>query len=117
MTSHTAKRGGRPIKQPHEKRSIQIKLRVTIAEDDYYKKQAGRAGISVAEYLRRTGLNIDIRVPRPAADAELVTSINRLGNNANQIARRVNVGSTYRYYWDLVAQKCAEALDRVLERP
>lgn len=116
MTKPATGRGGRPIKQPHEKRSIQIKLRVTIAEDDYYKRQAAAAGLTVAEYLRRAGLNIVIRIPPSLADDRLITEINAIGVNVNQIARAANRGQEEREFWRALGDKVANTLDEVVKK-
>lgn len=115
MSRHT-NRGGRPTKQPHEKRSIQICLRVTIAEEDYYKQQASKAGLTVTEYLRRAGLNMIIRVPRAIADNQLISELNAMGNNLNQIARAANRGQEEREFWRDLADKVANKLDEVVKQ-
>jgi hypothetical protein len=109
-------RGGRPIKQKAEKRCIQINIRITIAEDHYYRQQADKAGLTVAEYLRRAGLNLAISVPRPMADAQLIREVNAIGVNINQIACAANRGQDQRDFWQTLADKVANTLDELVKR-
>jgi hypothetical protein len=110
-------RGGRPIKQKDEKRCIQINIRITIAEDHYFRQQATTARLSVAEFIRQSALNIRIVTPLGKDQSRLSYEINRLGNNANQIARRLHQGSEYRSSWDYVAELCAKTLEKVVNDP
>lgn len=116
MTATPKNSGGRPQKEPFEKRCIQINIRVTIAENDYYQRQAEKAGLSVAEYLRRAGLNMIISIPRPLADAQLIRELNAIGVNVNQIARASNRGQDERDFWRVLGDKVANALDEVVKR-
>lgn len=116
MSTPITGRGGRPNKQRDEKRCIQISIRITIAEDHYYKQQAAKAGLSVAEYIRRAGLNLVIAVPRPMADAQLIREVNAIGVNINQIARAANRGQDERDFWRSLADKVANTLDELVKR-
>ena len=116
MTKSLRGRGGRPVKQNEEKRCIQINIRVTIAENDYYAQQAAKAGISISEYLRRAGLNMIIAVPRPIADAHLIREINAIGVNINQIARSSNRGQDEREFWRALAEKVANTMDELVQK-
>jgi len=64
-----------------------------------WKRKAAAAGISVAELIRRSvsGQSIDCRPaprhrPPPSVDPELIRQVAGIGNNLNQIARRLNSG-------------------------
>lgn len=109
-------RGGRPIKQADERRCIQINLRVTIAEHDYYAEQAERVALSVSEYLRRAGLDLKVTAPKSLADAALTRELNAVGNNVNQLARAANRGQDERDYWRAVGNRLCHVLDEVLKR-
>lgn len=117
MSKPITGRGGRPIKQKAEKRCIQINIRITIAEDHYFRQQAASAGLSVAEFIRQSALNIRIVTPLGKDRSRLSYEINRLGNNANQIARRLHQGSEYRSSWDYVAELCTKTLEKVVNDP
>lgn len=108
-------RGGRPIKQPEEKRCIQINIRVTIAENDYYTAMADKVALSVSEYLRRAGLNMRITAPRGMADTALIRELNAIGVNINQLARAANRGQDERDYWRGIGAKLSFTLSEVLK--
>lgn len=109
-------RGGRPIKQPEEKRCIQINIRVTLAEHDYYAGEAAKLALSVSEYLRRAGLNLRVTAPKSMADAALVRELNAIGVNINQIARAANRGQDERDYWRAIGSRVSHVLGEVLKR-
>lgn len=79
-----------------EKRGRTLKVRVTEAEAERLKAEAEEAGISVSELVRKRSLGQEVRQKRKprkvvhVADPELVRQVARIGNNLNQIARRVN---------------------------
>lgn len=109
-------RGGRPIKQQDEKRCIQINIRVTLAEHDYYAGEAAKVALSVSEYLRRAGLNLKVSAPKSIADAALIRELNAIGVNINQIARAANRGQDERDYWRAIGVRVGHALSEVLKR-
>lgn len=84
--------GGRPRMSDHERRCRQSKIRLTIAELDYLRAQARTAGMPVAEFVRRRALALPVQPPPSHADARLLSEINALGVNLNQIARNSNAG-------------------------
>lgn len=109
-------RGGRPVKQPDEKRCLQINLRVTIAEHDDIAAESAKANLSVSDFIRRSALNQRVIVPKSVADAALIREINAIGNNVNQISRAANRGQDERDYWRAIGDKIAQALDEVIRR-
>lgn len=109
-------RGGRPVKQPDEKRCLQINVRLTIAEHDDIAAEAAKANLSVSDYIRRTALNHRVIVPKSLADAALIREINAIGNNVNQISRAANRGQDERDYWRAIGDKIAQTLDEVIKR-
>ncbi|MEO4045366.1 plasmid mobilization relaxosome protein MobC, partial [Hoeflea sp. CAU 1731] len=83
----------RPRKQEHEKRSARLgPFDVTEAERAYVEDQASAAGVSLAEYGRQRILTGKVALPRSPVDASLLTELNRVGVNLNQIARALNRG-------------------------
>lgn len=116
MTTKTEKRGGRPLMQPHEKRSAQRKVRFTLAEDEYVRLQASRAKLSASEFIRTAALKIKIQPPRSRADTELLRELNAIGVNVNQIARALNRGRDTPGYLDALADKLSRILDEVATR-
>tara|TARA_R110002072_G_scaffold243698_2_gene402892 strand:- start:8501 stop:8935 length:435 start_codon:yes stop_codon:yes gene_type:complete len=84
---------GRPELQPYEKRSDVLRARVTIAEKAFVVEQAARAGLDVTEYVRRRCLGFQVAPAQPSphmANAALVSELNSIGINLNQIARNLN---------------------------
>ena len=87
----TARPGGRPRRKPGEGAPVRVEFKVSPAERDRLRELAGRAGVSVSEYLRRRAFGLPVvplveAVERRQARREL----SRLGTNLNQIVRRAN---------------------------
>ncbi|MCC8035590.1 MAG: MobC family plasmid mobilization relaxosome protein [Rikenellaceae bacterium] len=81
------KKGGRPKKGDTEK--LQYRVAYMLPTVEYYalKRRAKNAGLSLAEISRQavTGARI---VPRLSQEESgLITDLNRIGNNLNQLAR------------------------------
>ena len=84
----------RPKKQPHERRSAKLPpIRLTEAELADLHLQAERAGLSVTELVRQRATSGKVTPKRGLADAQLLSELNRVGVNLNQIARALNRGS------------------------
>lgn len=84
---------GRPMKEPLERRSAKLPpIRVTEAELALVYLQADRAGLSVTELVRQRTLMGRLAPRRGMADAHLLSELNRIGVNLNQIARALNRG-------------------------
>lgn len=75
-----------------------ITFRVTDEEYARYQERASRAGLAVGAFARAAGLDgagPRARRRRPiehTALAQLMATMNRVGNNLNQIARNTNLG-------------------------
>jgi hypothetical protein len=109
-------RGGRPVKQPDEKRCVQVNTRMTIAHYDAIAAKAAEAGLSVSEFMRRAALGHRIVVPVATVYAPLVQALNAIGNNVNQIARSSNRGQDERAYWRAIGDRVSFVLTEVLKR-
>lgn len=72
-----------------DKSEIQ-KFRVSESEKKIIKRKAEMLSISSSEYLRLCALNKNIQ---PLVNKDLITSINRIGANINQILRVLNSNS------------------------
>ena len=84
---------GRPELQPNEKRSDVLRARVTIAEKAFVAKQAANAGLDVTEYVRRRCLGFQVAPAQQSphrVNFALVSELNSIGINLNQIARNLN---------------------------
>ena len=83
----------RPIKEPHEKRDCALPgVRVTRAELTALQGQADAARLPVSEFVRQRLLSGRVVPPPSAIEASLISELNRIGVNLNQIARQVNRG-------------------------
>jgi len=83
----------RPAKS--EKRDRQLNLKLTMRELDWVKRRAGTAGLRVVEFARRELLCDRPVRARPEVrpgqlDALFMAQVSRIGNNLNQIARRLH---------------------------
>lgn len=87
----TAKnKGGRPPKPRSEKRSAEVKFRVTADVKRKLQNEATAAGVDLAAYCREKVLTG--RPPRriPPQVLEALAALARTGNNLNQLARIAN---------------------------
>jgi len=116
MTSPRRKTTGRPVKQPNERRRAQMNIRLTLAEAEYIRAQAANAGLTEAEYVRRAAVGLEIRPARTRVDAALISELNAIGNNVNQLARAVHRGRGLPPYWQGAAQRLTALLDEVAAR-
>lgn len=84
---------GRPRKEPLERRSAKLPpVRVTDAELAALTLQAASDGVSLTELVRSRALGRDVIRRRGKAEAQLLSELNRIGVNLNQIARILNSG-------------------------
>lgn len=116
MTNNAPKGpGGRPEMSINERRCMQVKIRLTIAELEHIRKQAEASGVTMAEYTRRRALDLRLRHQTKATDAKLLYELNALGNNINQIARSLNRGreDAQTISWDIVQQELLRVIGLV----
>lgn len=86
----------RPTKAPEEKRTAKFPpVRVTEAELYQLQEQADAARLSVSEFIRQRVLSGRITPPRTRSQESLLTELNRIGVNLNQIARQLNRGRAH----------------------
>ena len=102
--------GGRPEKPEAERRSKQVKIRLTLHEEIELRRAAEIAGMSVAEFIRRRTLGIPVRPPPSRADAQMLVELNAIGNNLNQLVRNIHTDRSSDH-----APECDEVL-RELQR-
>ena len=107
----------RPVKQSDEKRTEQLNLRLTLAEVEAIRSEATKAGLPVAEYVRRRSLGY--QVPSAAArssDPALVSEINRIGVNVNQLTKAVHMDdhrSPFTAEWRAILSELRQVLTKV----
>lgn len=71
-------------------RNRRFSLWLSDKEFNYLTKQAEMAGLKKEPFIRKLIMGIEI-LPRPPDNiAQLIREINAVGNNINQIARKVN---------------------------
>ena len=103
----------RPVKQPEEKRRERFNLRFTLKEIIDLQTQAAKAGLLPHEYARRRVLGFPVQPPPQKVDAALVSELNRIGVNVNQLARAQNADKEYRGDWRAIEEELRRLLEKV----
>ena len=107
----------RPKKQDGEKRDEVARFRVTLAEREYIRAQANAAGLGEAEYLRRRALGYAVPPARSGrSDPALISELNRIGVNVNQLARATHRGSDFVHSWQIIGKQLSDVLASVVKR-
>ena len=108
----------RPKKTDAEKRSQVVNMRFTIAEHEHLRVQADAAGLSVSDYVRRRaiGYTVPPAPSRASSEPALISELNRIGVNVNQLARASHRGSEFTRHWRDVGAELANILSRVVAR-
>ena len=105
----------RPVKEQHEKRDQRFNLRFTLAEIEHVRSQALAAGLEPHEYLRRRALGHAVPpAPSRSSNPALVSELNRIGVNVNQLARATHRGSDFTRHWMHIAGELRTALAKVM---
>lgn len=105
----------RPKKQPHERRTERFNLRFTVAELAHVEQQARAAGLDPTEYLRRRALGYTVpAAPARRTDPALVSELNRIGVNVNQLARAVHTGRDFVAYWREIGAELSAILEKLV---
>lgn len=104
----------RPKKHDAEKRRANFPaVRVTEAELVDLHTKADAARLSPSEYIRQRVLSGKVTPPRSPSQASLITELNRIGVNLNQIARQVNRGREHDpHHLDYVLFELTRALEK-----
>ena len=84
----------RPTKEPEELRDMRLNLRLTAAELAHVQQQAKAAGLTPSDYARRRVVGHRVTVPTARMDAAILSELNRIGVNLNQITRAANAGGS-----------------------
>ena len=106
----------RPAKAADDKRDQRFNLRFTLAELEHVRAQAHTAGLDPSEYLRRRALG-HVVAPSPArqVDPALVSELNRIGVNVNQLARAVHSDRAFAGFWREIGEELSGLLRKVLQ--
>ncbi len=85
---------GRPKKQPHEQRTSRLPaIRLTDAERQLLEEKAAQSGLSFSEWVRAELTAAPVRASKAdPALPRLLTELNRVGVNLNQLAASMNSG-------------------------
>ena len=75
------------------KRTSAILVRLSETEHTHLKRQAANAGLKMEPFIRKLIMGADIQPRPPNNIAQLIREINYIGNNINQIAKKVNIES------------------------
>lgn len=106
----------RPEKHEYEKRSQQVKIRLTMAEQEHLRSQASTCGQNVAEYVRHRVMGHRVESPaRPKFNPTLVSEINRIGVNVNQLSRAVHMDREFVKYWQDIGTQLEAVLDKLVD--
>jgi hypothetical protein len=103
----------RPKKLKHEQRCMVSKTNLTPEEDLLVAMNAAAAGLTRAEYQRRSLLGQSIIPPPARADVKLLSELSALGNNANQLSHHMNAGRRFTDAWEDIAGQIYTTIDRI----
>ncbi len=82
------KKTGRP-RLGEKKKTHRVGVFFSAAEFAKIQLNAGRAGVTEAEFLRQLGLGKEVKAPPPPANFAVVKEINAIGKNLNSLVRAV----------------------------
>lgn len=105
----------RPVMAPHERRTERCNLRFTAAEMVHVQIQADASGLTTSEYLRRRALGYQVPASplRRGSDPALVSELNRIGVNVNQLARAVHMDRSFVAYWKEIGRELTRTLEKI----
>jgi len=84
----------RPKKNIEEIKLFQINLRVTLNEQVQLEEIAKTYGLNVVEFVRRRALQKQLpKFTMSGLQRDLLIELSRIGNNINQMSKRVNQGN------------------------
>ncbi len=105
----------RPKKRSFEKRNQRFNLRYTTAEIEHLRLQAEKVGLHPHEYARRRSLGASASVSRSRrADPALISELNRIGVNLNQLARVTHMGKEFSDDWGDLSLELQRILNLVI---
>ena len=95
----------------NRKRNITLSIRLTAEEKEVLKKKAEQANLSMTDYLLRCSSRKEIRVVNMN---KVIVEMKRVGNNLNQITRRINSGDFKSYNFEKVIEEQRKIYDLLL---
>lgn len=104
----------RPRKSEIDKRDERSEQRYTLGELEFIREQADRAGLSVSEFVRRRALSHPVRaVQTNATSPAVISELNRIGVNVNQLARANNRGRDFANEWANLGKSLSALLTKL----
>jgi hypothetical protein len=108
-----ATRMARPTKTENERRTEQVKIRLTLSEVEHLREQALITGMTVAHLVRRRALSLPVQPTPSRVDAQLLSELNRIGVNVNQLARSANTNRDFGGDWQAIQEELVRLLAAV----
>ncbi len=103
----------RPTKTDLERRTEQVKIRLTLSEVEHLRALADTAGLSLAAFVRRRAMSLPVQPASSRIDVQLLTELNRIGVNVNQLARATNSRRDFAGDWQAIAEELSRLLNEV----
>lgn len=97
----------------NRKRNITLTVRLTEKEKQQIAEKAQKANMNLTEYIVTATNNVLIVVPEDLKPA--VSEMKKMGNNINQIARKINSGAVRSYNFDEVISNQADIISILQE--
>ena len=69
---------------------VKVTVRLSNKEHDHLKKQANLCGLKMEPYIRKLIAGKEVKPRPPEEYYKILTELNHIGNNINQIARVAN---------------------------
>jgi len=104
---------GRPRKSGDDGRSCWVHIRLTPEQSLSAKMNAAAAGVTVSELGRRRLSSLPVSVPASRAAAQLLSELNRIGVNVNQLAFAFNADREFKGDWQALRDELTRVLDKV----
>lgn len=95
----------------NRKRNITLSIRLTAEEKEALKQKAEQANLSMTDYILRCSSRKKIIV---VSMNKIIVEMKRVGNNLNQITRRINTGDFKSYNFEKVIEEQRKIYDLLL---
>lgn len=107
----------RPKHNEHEARSASTRTDLTLAEKEALRDRVRASGLkSEAEFVRQAIFSATIRPPARSAttDPALLSELNRVGVNVNQLAAATHMGRDFVQYWREIGTELETVIRKVV---
>ena len=98
-------------KTENRKRNVTLSIRLTAEEKEALTKKAKEADLSMTDYILRCSSRKKIKVVNMT---KVIVELKRIGNNLNQITRRINSGEFRSYNFNEVVLEQRRIYDLIL---